>query len=145
MTLRGFRPFTRESDIRAFYHPLFRRNRRDLCAKMVCDNSGHQGDEEIGASERPMQRPNNSHVDTVSSLPGGSIVMAAMITPEISNDESLREAALHKRDEIERSRAYKAMLYEAYCRALKDGWAHCSRKEINTLASCWQAPQWNWP
>lgn len=143
---RGFRQATRGPDTGAFSHPLFQRDKPELCSGMVCQRSRELGSPEKSknkarrvespiknskaSSKMDMPSPDTkaAHPEpTVGALPSdtssveqGPMLPTLQVPDGIVNNQSLVHAVLKQRDEIERLRAAKAMLYDSYMKALRN-------------------------
>jgi hypothetical protein len=158
---RGFRQATRGPDTGAFHHPLFLRDKPELCLEMVCQRSGDRKNSKtnLPAKKRmvmaltkesldAMSQGNNhqsagptfasvsisddsrtsmSQPSTIGSiqLSNSTSTVASTSSQQfpslhcITNDNKLAQRALELRNEEERLRVAKVMLYHSYIEALQ--------------------------
>ena len=158
----GFRQATRGSDTGAFFHPLFRKDKPELCLEMVCQKSRktantsgkcnsknkkkktslpslvHALFSEKGLQLLPTSQSCNevrattslnSDVNSVTpQCPSSPVSPSSMYTMHlpilplshlVPNDPQLVAKALRERDEAEKLKIAKTMLFQAYLNALK--------------------------
>lgn len=169
---RGFRQATRGPDTGAFQHPLFRRDRPELCLQMVCQRTSpnaekkkkqQQQQQQSSSSRLPAkkrhvlltkesldamteeqakQASQNIPITSTAEAPTrGADMQPATVSEDslsnassdhqqqnpravrlgrvITNDAALTQKALAVRNEEERMRVARAMLYDAYQQALR--------------------------
>lgn len=145
--IRGFRQATRGPDTGAFHHPLFRRDDPALCSGMVCQRSRDRKDSEpILNHQRPqsLQVKQNSlagvgNLSTEDSFNGSSTAVSvsdgdrsetssdsatsngsshSKLLPGISSDGAFVSKVLQDRDEQERAKAARSLLYQSYIDAV---------------------------
>lgn len=150
---RGFRQATRGPDTGAFHHPLFQRNKPELCLEMVCQRSRDRRN--LPAKKRQIAALTKESLDTFnganlqqqqqqtallmttpqllqhptvsvsgdsqSSISTNSATSSTLIkvVPGITSDTTLTQRALRQRNEEERMRVAKSMLYHAYLEAIQ--------------------------
>ena len=169
---RGFRQATRGPDTGAFSHPLFQKDKPELCHGMVCQRSRDAASPDK-ATKKQKQLARSTKGETVAApktsskttatlpshatttatripaTPGltrldaspsmtdssftttaaaasvcGPLSTAATAAPlyqipdGITTNQTLVQAVLQQRDDMERMQAAKAMLYESYMKAL---------------------------
>lgn len=157
---RGFRQATRGPDTGAFHHPLFQRDKPELCLEMVCERTrGSTGTKKrnVPAKKRRIdfltkesldamnkesptsQPPLKPHTAVSVSDDGNSLKsnVSAPFSPaqpltvdkqlpliphatqSITDNNDLVQRAITQRNEEERMRVAKAMLYNAFLAATK--------------------------
>ncbi|GKY92268.1 hypothetical protein MPSEU_000197900 [Mayamaea pseudoterrestris] len=159
----GFRQATRGPDTGAFSHPLFQKDKPELCHGMVCQRSRDMSSPEkvvkktrkltlsaeksrcpVAKVAQPSPSKTPATVVAPSALaaavaavpiapllaplvtspaaassPAATMTCTMTIPPGITNNQALIQAVLRQRDDMERVRAAKAMLYDAYMQALQ--------------------------
>lgn len=140
---RGFRQATRGPDAGAFTHPLFRKDQPELCRDMVCQRQARPERAQSGRvtkggrklevtsmdedSRITKENSNAAFVsdDTDSSASGSDngqeVSLKHPIPRGITHDRNFADKIQQQRDEAERLRVAKTMLYTNFMYALNGG------------------------
>jgi len=146
--LRGFRQVSRGSDSGAFHHPLFRRDKPDLCKNMACQRSRDRKDSK-SCQNLPLRK---RAVNALTSRNEGNLNYqitsqvavhnshlpsepSSLFNTELSQTRGRQHRPLHSKcvnptlvlqralrqsHEQARIQVAKAMLYDSFIKALKE-------------------------
>lgn len=151
---RGFRQATRGPDTGAFHHPLFRRDKPELCLDMVCQRSRDRksaAKNTISKKQKlssrhlaPLTQDSLKAIDNESAHTPSRTVATVSVTDDsrsetssaesnlsftshsripkgVTNNKEFVQASIHQRDQMERIRVAKAMLYQSFLKAWQEG------------------------
>ena len=142
---RGFRQATRGPDAGAFTHQLFRKDQPELCREMVCQRQARpERANATGRTKKGGRKPDITSMDTEPRKAGSAIASVSddgsdsvhgsesgvdpsskhPIPQGITHDRTFADKVQQQRDEAERLRVAKTMLYANFMYALNHANVH---------------------